>query len=68
MAEMENRQRSNLCVIEVLKEDKTVKKLILKTMIQENFIETKDLNTHIKKDHQTLETIYPQDLLIMLLR
>ena len=68
MAEMENRQRPNLCVIEVLKEDKTVKKLILKTMIQENFIETKDLNTHIKKDQQTLENIYPQDTLIMLLR
>jgi len=68
VAEMENRQRSNLCVTEVLKEDKTVKKLILKTMIQENFIETKDLNTHIKKDHQTLENIYPQDILITLLK
>lgn len=68
MAEMENKQRSNLCVIGVLKEHKTMKKLILKTMIQENFIETKDLNTHIKKDHQTLEKIYPQDTLLMLLR
>ena len=37
-------------------------------MIQENFIETKDLNTHIKKDHQTLENIYPQDILITLLK
>lgn len=37
-------------------------------MIQENFIETKVLNTHIKNDHQTLEKIYPQDTLLMLLR
>lgn len=43
-----------------------MKKLTLKTVIQENFIETKYLNTHIEKDHQALEKINPQDILVIL--
>lgn len=56
---MENKQRSNLCVIGVPNDDKQNNEPKLKTIIQENFMETKDLNTHIVRDHQALEKTKP---------
>lgn len=62
MVEIENKQRSNLCVIGVPNDDKQNNEPKLKTIIQENFMEIEDLNTHIVKDHQALEKTNPQDI------